>query len=350
VMGSVADRNKARMERMAERIRSNSDAGAPPSEEHVSELPEPMGSGRMDVSEHPTLAHTAEITREAVRGLHGQVGKLEAVRFELETALAQERAAKSRPALLDPSRIRQSKHRDRVPQAFEDRSFEQLKREIRSTNGNVEAIKVRPIDNDDEYDYEVVYGHRRHWACLKLGLKVRAEVEVLDQRQMMIQMWAENQARSDLSLYERSLATSRMLDAGIFASRDDLGKHMNLTRSAMSKFLAIADVSHYAEAILTDPRDLTMRIASAIRARSRNMDELIPALVDRAKASGKLTIKQLREALAEGVGQTATPYEYKTKNGVLLDARLHGSSASLTIHKHLTTDQMAKLGKFVEGL
>src|SRR5690606_7285007 len=74
--------------------------------------------------------------------------------------------------LLDPARIRHSRFRDRVVQGFADRAFEELKASISrptadgTPTGVTMPIKVRPVTDDPDFDYEVVYGHRRHRATL----------------------------------------------------------------------------------------------------------------------------------------------------------------------------------------
>lgn len=347
---SIRDRNAARLARVTQGLKDAVATGAPaaPGVEpsSVSAVPEmPM---TLDASEHPTIAHTNEMTREAVGALHREVAKLSARNVELETEAAQQKETRTRPALLDPKTIRQSRFRDRVDEAFRDRAFEQLKREIQATNGNVEAIKVRPVA-DPVYTYEVVYGHRRHAACEALGLPVKAEIEALDQRQMLLQMWAENRGREDLSLFEEAASMQQMLDEGVFGSQSDLGRHMGLTRSNLSKMLAISDVGDVAKRILRDPRDLTARIATTLRARVRENHPIVDELVSRAEASGKLTLRQLRDALAPAPTAPES-FQFNGDEGLLMQGQLHGDSATLTIHQRMSKDDLEKLAAFIRTL
>lgn len=347
---SIRDRNAARLDRVTRSLKqisaqqSGGEDGATSSS--ASPIHEPLMT--LDVSEHPTIAHTNELTREAVAGLHKQVARLSAMNVTLEAEAAQSKETRTRPALLDPATIKQSRFRDRVNEAFHDRAFEQLKREIKGTHGNVEAIKVRPIA-DPEYTYEVVYGHRRHAACLALGLNVKAEIESLDQRQMLMQMWAENQAREDLSLFEKAVSMQRMLDEGVFVGRSELGAHMGLSRSNLSKLLAISDVAETAKALLKDPRDLTARIATTLRARCNENSPVVEELLEQAKVAGKMTLTQLRDALSPS-SVSGEPFQFKGSDGVLLDGQIHGDSATMTIHQRLTTADLEKLAAFIRSL
>ena len=83
---------------------------------------------------------------------------------------------------MDPRLIAPSRWANRHPDAFEGPEFEQLRREIEDAGGNVQPIKIRPITDGRTAEggarYEIVFGHRRHRACLDLGLPVLAVVSV----------------------------------------------------------------------------------------------------------------------------------------------------------------------------
>ncbi|HSG95110.1 MAG TPA: ParB N-terminal domain-containing protein, partial [Afifellaceae bacterium] len=93
---------------------------------------------------------------------------------------------------LDPKRIRPSEFANRHPDQFKTAAYETLKRDIAGTEGNVEAILVRPIAGNQAHDYEVVFGHRRHRACLELGIPVLALISEVSDAELWIAMFAEN--------------------------------------------------------------------------------------------------------------------------------------------------------------
>ena len=80
-----------------------------------------------------------------------------------------------------------------------------LKSEMESAGGNVQAIKVRPIPGTEPQEYEIVFGHRRHRACLDLGLEVLATIESIDDKELFKEMDRENRQRADLRPYEQGL-------------------------------------------------------------------------------------------------------------------------------------------------
>ena len=63
-------------------------------------------------------------------------------------------------------------------------------------------ILVRRSSSDGRY--EVIYGRRRLKACRELGLKVRANVEDLDDASALLAKGLENAARRNLSFYEKA--------------------------------------------------------------------------------------------------------------------------------------------------
>jgi hypothetical protein len=103
--------------------------------------------------------------------------------IDLDAALEGPRAADgtSLLLLLDPKTVRASLWVNRHQTSFEDANFEELKAEIQGAGGNMQPIKVRPLKEPaGEARYEIVFGHRRHRrhrACLELGLEVAAVVE-----------------------------------------------------------------------------------------------------------------------------------------------------------------------------
>src|SRR5688572_24215707 len=73
---------------------------------------------------------------------------------------------------LDPKKVQPTRWANRHALSFSTPSFARLKASIELAGGNTQPILVRKTEADD--GYEVVFGHRRHRACLELGLPVLA--------------------------------------------------------------------------------------------------------------------------------------------------------------------------------
>lgn len=146
---------------------------------------------------------------------------------------------------LDPKRVAPSKWANRHDTNFHTQEFAGLKIEIEQAGGNVQPIKVRPIasvshGSTAEYEYEIVYGHRRHRACLELGLLVNAMVETLSDQQLFEQMERENRSRKNLSPWEQGNMYRQALDEGLYPSLRKLSEALGVDVSMVSKSIALA--------------------------------------------------------------------------------------------------------------
>lgn len=169
---------------------------------------------------------------------HGSVSnmKIEVLKDQIETL----RAAK--PVMkISPSEIRPSAWANRHEDSYKSAEFEDFKNEIKSANGNIQPIKVRPTANPiDGFKYEIVFGHRRHQACLELGIDVTVIVEEIDEKTLFVEMDRENRQRADLRPYEQGVMYARALDQGLFASLRKLAEDIGADATNVSKAVNIA--------------------------------------------------------------------------------------------------------------
>jgi ParB family chromosome partitioning protein len=231
---------------------------------------------------------------------------------------------------LDPKSIRASKWANRHQASFEDAEFAELKADIASAGGNVQAIKVRPLPAQSrgvgpsnppsafaQEGYEIVFGHRRHRACLELGLPVLAVVEEVSDQQLFAEMDRENRDRKDLSAWEQGTMYARALDAGLYASNRQMAASIGRDLGDIGKALALVRLPQTVIGAFRSPLDLQYRWAKPLGdAQQRDPD----ALLARAKAlkgkSEAMAPKQIFEALVgggEGVGRSNPPAEIEIK-------------------------------------
>ena len=118
---------------------------------------------------------------------------------------------------IDPKQVERSKWANRHEQSYQDEEFKALKEDIQSSGGNVQPIKVRPLAGQKDR-YEVVFGHRRHQACLDLDIPVLAMIAEVDDVELFIDMDRENRQRKDMRPYELGVMYNRALKEGIFPS------------------------------------------------------------------------------------------------------------------------------------
>lgn len=184
---------------------------------------------------------------------------------ELEEELR--RATEQRGAVsLDPQAIRPSRWANRHEASYANKAYEELKAEIRDAGGNVQPIMVRPIAGADAGApaYEIVFGHRRHRACLELGLPVQAVVKEVTDHELFGLMERENRVRQNLSAYEQGLMYRRALDEGLFPSLRQLASHVGRDHGDLSKALRIAALPAEVIAAFASPNDIQFRWASVL--------------------------------------------------------------------------------------
>ena len=172
---------------------------------------------------------------------------------------------------IDPRSVVQSRFANRNLDSFLTNGFISLKAEIAASGGNVQPIKVRRLivsadlygtsqvektsGSGDLYrtshegrgdlgvltEFEIIFGSRRHRACLELGLPVLAMiVDATDDVSMFIEMERENRNREDLTPWEQATAYAMALREGIFSSARAMSIALNVDEGNVSKLLTMA--------------------------------------------------------------------------------------------------------------
>ncbi len=169
--------------------------------------------------------------------------------------------------VIDPKLIVRSRWANRHQANFSGEEFGQLREEIRQAGGNVQAIKVRPLRSPMNAvqpgevvpRYEIVFGHRRHEACLLEGLPVLAVVADVDDRTLFIEMDRENRARKDLTAWEQGVMYLKALDTGLFPSKRALASALGVDHSALAKAVTLAELPQAIIEAFSSPLDLQFR-------------------------------------------------------------------------------------------
>ena len=203
----------------------------------------------------------AEHTVEAVRA------DLLAVNAEWEGVLPSKK--------LDPKCVKPSKWANRHDKSFEGPAFAELKSEIESAGGNVQAIKVRPIPGSSPQEYEIVFGHRRHRACFELDIPVLATIESIDDKELFKEMDRENRLRADLRPYEQGLMYLRALEEGLFSSQRKLAEDLGLQSGNVSTAINIARFPKAVIEAFASPLDIQYRWSAPLSEALKALPELV---------------------------------------------------------------------------
>jgi ParB/RepB/Spo0J family partition protein len=107
--------------------------------------------------------------------------------------------------------------------------------------GQVQPLKVRPVKDG----YELVSGHRRLASMKKAGI-VFADcvVEELSDKEVLLEQWAENEDRRELSDYEKALKLRQMLDA-FKMTQEDLAKKTGKSQPWISYHLSMLRLEEF---------------------------------------------------------------------------------------------------------
>ncbi len=246
--------------------------------------------------------------------------------------------------LLDAQLIRPGRWANRHPSAFSDDHFDQLKKDIADAGGNVQPIKVRSAPDGS---YEVVFGHRRHRACLELGLPVVALVVTdLSDPKVWEEMERENRARANLSPYEQGLHYRRALDEGLFPSTRKLAQAIGVDISQAAKVISLARLPDWVISAFRSPRDIQVNWASEL---SAAVEKDPQGVLDRARdlAENRPHSQTPRQVFAtlvgtnDGVEPFHTPVVVVTKSGA--KATISSSARGLSVRITGAVDRAALL-------
>lgn len=276
---------------------------------------------------------------------------------DLEGQLARFEDAKL-VVMLDPKLIAPSRWRNRHEMSFTTKEFEALKQEIESAGRNVQPIKVRRVKGDEQERYEIVYGRRRHRACLELSLPVAAVVEELSDVELFREMDRENRQRADLSPWEQGVMYRDALDQGLFSSLRQMAGSLGVDPGNVSKALKLASLPEEVVRAFVSPLDLQYRwagdLTTAFETDPSRLLAAAAALSERVpRAAAKEVLATLLGHVSpSGVQSTEERHELRSGEKVVGSWSIDGKGATALKLKpgSLSASKQRKLLEFVERL
>ena len=261
---------------------------------------------------------------------------------------------------LDPTTIATSRWANREEAHFATEAFAKLKEEIAAAGGNVQPIKVRPIaeraDAVDKPKYEIVYGHRRHRACLELGIPVLALVQqVMEDIDLFVEMERENRNREDLSAWEQGVMYMRALEQGLFPSAKQLGVAIDRDMSNISRAMALAKLPTEVVQAFGSPLNLQFRWATLLKdAHQRDPEGLLATAREIASRNPRPSPAEVFAALTGGATRkprTDLSQDWKDAEGKVLASLTTDKKGRVTItfDQLLDDAQRRKLSKLLDA-
>jgi ParB family chromosome partitioning protein len=142
---------------------------------------------------------------------------------------------------VDPRRCRAWAHHNRTAAWYTRDRCQDLIESI-AKDGQQEPAVARKLTGDSNFDYELVYGMRRRFACEFLNARLKLRVIEADDARAAVLMHIENADRQDITPMERALSFQSQLEARIFPTQDALADAIGLTKGQVSKLVKAASL------------------------------------------------------------------------------------------------------------
>ena len=262
--------------------RLTADLVVPPPAASVAAGPQPAAvpadngpTGTAPVAAEPPVLET-RFPGVAPRQPGRKTGPGEMLAFRGQMLAAEGEVARLRDALqqfdgslptkkLDPATVVPSRWANRHDASFSTPDFIRFKADIEHAGGNVQPIVVRPLGADGA-GYEIVFGHRRHRACLELGLPVLAAIWTapMSDLELFAAMDRENRERADLSAWEQGTMYRKALEEQMFPSQRRLAESLGVSHTWVRKAIAVADIPDPVVQCFRSPLELQFKHAEQI--------------------------------------------------------------------------------------
>ena len=230
---------------------------------------------------------------------------------------------------IDPSRIFPSRFADRHADSFESHKFRKLVK-LMDGVGNISPIVIRPLVSLPYYSpptnavapyFEIVYGHRRHQACIELKVPVNAIVRDIPDIDLVRQMDRENKGRSDLGPWEKGRSFKLAMEHLNLPTAKDLARLLNHSKSQVSRCLAIANLPDELM-IVVSPTQLKvrngMRLVQLFECHREIMFSRLNKLRLEHQLNQRKTIGQVIAELADGLVAANPDDSKQSKSGVII--------------------------------
>jgi ParB family chromosome partitioning protein len=170
--------------------------------------------------------------------------------------------------LVDPARCRMWTHHNRRYDLLSSAICGDLLESLRSQGCQEFPAIVRRVTGEDDFDYEVICGARRHWAVSYLrkvehrDIKFLIEERKLDDEAAFRLADIENRARQDISDYERAKDYLFALDAYYGGLARQMAERLEVSPAWLSRFL---DVGRMPDQIVTAFGDVRLLRVNHVR-------------------------------------------------------------------------------------
>ena len=157
---------------------------------------------------------------------------------------------------VDPKRCRPWKFHNRTEGWYTRERCQDLIDSI-VKDGQLEPALARRIVGEKDYDFELIFGMRRRFACEVTGRKLRLKVVEADDARAAVLMHIENADRQDITPMERAMSFLAQAEAKVFPTQDAMAEALNVSKGQVAKMIKAAGLlKHSAIAALFPDRSM----------------------------------------------------------------------------------------------
>lgn len=143
--------------------------------------------------------------------------------------------------LLDPKECEPWEYANRSQEEMGE--LDELIKSIRETSQLQPAlVRTHPVPHDG-IKYQIIFGRRRHAACLKLGIKLLViRKDNLSLQEAISCQNAENKYRQDVSNYSNAVLYKKLLANKAFETEKELAEKLGISSSTLSDLMAYTKI------------------------------------------------------------------------------------------------------------
>lgn len=165
-----------------------------------------------------------------------------------------------------PARCRLWAYHDRRYDLLSEESCKDLIDGFQVGEGQQIPAIVRRVTDDDQYDWEIICGARRHWTAVHLQVDLLIEERALSDAQAFALSDQENRSRADISDYERAVSYRRALEAFYGGVQSRMATIIGIDRTVLSRYLDMLDLDPAIIQAIDDVREITRQQVRELRA------------------------------------------------------------------------------------
>ncbi len=140
---------------------------------------------------------------------------------------------------VDPRRCRPWKFHNRTDAWYTRERCQDLIDSI-AKDGQLEPALARRLEGEKDYDFELIFGMRRRFACEATGQKLKVKVVEADDARAAILMHIENADRQDITPMERAMSFLTQAEAKVFPTQEAMAEALGVSKGQVAKMIKAA--------------------------------------------------------------------------------------------------------------